>query len=101
MSWTSSISSRISIVSATQHTPSVSETTSSDAGRASFRHKTTSRFTDGEQMVWDDLVDETQLAPPFPALPSYPEISLLTRPCCAMMGKTFKCTICGFSQKHL
>lgn len=53
-----------------------------------------------EQRVWDDLIDESQLAQPSRVIPSYPEISLLERGCCRM--KAFpSCERCGFSDVHL
>lgn len=103
MSWTSSENSRNSVASSIQQIGPNSEDTTPGAlfNRSSgFLQKSKSRLTEGEQRIWDDLVDETQLAPRVATeIPSYPEISLLSRPCCAMLCDS-KCQTCGFSNSH-
>lgn len=56
-------------------------------------------LTHGEQRIWDDLVDESRLAQSPRQIPSYHEISLLTRACCGMMAFP-SCKTCGFSNVH-
>jgi ankyrin repeat protein len=103
MSWTSSIKSRGSIASSLQQIWSNAEDETlvpGPTGTSESRQKIKSRLSEREQRIWEDLVDETQLAPPVAAeIPSYPEISLISRPCCPMLGKP-KCPACGFSYSH-
>jgi hypothetical protein len=96
MSWTSSENSRNSVASSTEDTTPGTVFT----GSSGFLQKSKSRLTEGEQKIWDDLVDETQLATRLATeIPSYPEISLLSRSCCSMLGDS-KCKTCGFSKSH-
>lgn len=56
-----------------------------------------------EQMSWDELVDETKLAPPAKSRPIHQEISLSLRPCCRAVDdfdEGFSCSTCGFSSAH-
>jgi ankyrin repeat protein len=63
-------------------------------------------LSSSEQQSWDELVDETQLAPSAQSRPFHQEISLSSRPCCSNMGSVnrlgpeFLCHICGFSDAH-
>jgi hypothetical protein len=107
-SWRSSVVSKISLASSmdsgdlAQHrnSPKFGATASKIVSKASTSlfQKIKSRFTEGEQRIWDDLVDESQLAQPVntPRLP--PEISLVKRPCCAVnLMSNILCEKCGFS----
>jgi ankyrin repeat protein len=56
-----------------------------------------------EQMSWDELVDETKLAPPAQFRLIHPEISLNLRPCCGAidnLDEISSCSTCGFSSAH-
>jgi hypothetical protein len=56
-----------------------------------------------EQTSWNELVDETKLAPPAQHRPVPQEISLNGRPCCGAIDdpdQGFSCSTCGFSSAH-
>jgi ankyrin repeat protein len=63
-------------------------------------------LSSNEQRSWDELVDETQLAPSAQSRPIHREISLTSRPCCAAIGaidsldQESLCSICDFSGAH-
>jgi hypothetical protein len=54
-------------------------------------------FSTKEQTTWNELIDESKLAPSAQSRPSYPEISLESRPCCQDRDE---CDKCGFSLAH-
>jgi hypothetical protein len=93
-------SSKISGKMSTDQISSISEDKAAETLKGpKFRlHRGKVLLTDGEQRIWDDLVDESQLAQSSREIPSYPEISLLTRACCGMTAFP-SCWQCGF-QKH-
>jgi hypothetical protein len=98
----------------------------SDEGKVDTAPKTkgaldTAQLSKGEQLVWNELVDESQLAPPLQTISTppkqrhtYKETSLETRPCCEFRLHGSKrdptsyfwqpdgavCGQCGFIEVH-
>jgi ankyrin repeat protein len=61
------------------------------------------KLSHNEQISWDELVDETKLAPSVQSRPTPQEISLNLRPCCAAnedLNEGISCSTCGFSSAH-
>jgi ankyrin repeat protein len=108
-SWRSSLVSMISRASSQiSHTPSVNRTSSTSDNViyqtvskdiASVLHYEKYRLTEAEQMLWDILIDESQLAEPVTPTRSVIEISLHTRLCCGRITQT-SCKKCGFTSTH-
>lgn len=64
---------------------------------------TGSELSSFEQLSWNELVDETKLAPPTQARAFHQEMSLSMRPCCGTsddLDEEFSCGTCGFSSAH-